>query len=50
MHDVVVYFSSLPKIADRDRKIQVLQAFADGARASGASVMIQKEYAAVDCK
>ena len=50
MHDVVVYFSSLPKIADRDRKVQVLQAFADGVRASGASVMIQKEYAVVDCK
>jgi hypothetical protein len=50
MYDVVVYLSSLPKIADRDRKIQVLKAFADGVAAQGASVMIQTEYQVVDCE
>ena len=49
MYDVVVYLSSLPRIADRNRKIDVLQAFAEGARAQGASVLIQTELQVVDC-
>jgi hypothetical protein len=44
MHDVVVYFSSLQKQTP-SRKIDVLQAFADGARSQGASVHIETTYA-----
>ena len=43
MHDVVVYASSLPRIADRNRKTEVLEAFAAGARAQGAQVLLQHE-------
>lgn len=50
MYDVVVYLSSLPRIADRDRKVQVLKAFAQGAQAQGASVLLQTEYQVVDCR
>jgi hypothetical protein len=50
MYDVVVYLSSLPRIADRNRKVEVLQAFAEGARAQGASVLVQKELQVVDCR
>jgi hypothetical protein len=50
MHDVVVYLSSLPRIADRNRKVEVLQAFAEGARAQGASVLVQTELRVVDCR
>jgi hypothetical protein len=50
MYDVVVYLSSLPRIADRNRKIEVLQAFAEGARAQGASVLVQTELQVVDCR
>lgn len=50
MYDVVVYLSSLPKIADRNRKVRVLEAMAQGARAQGASVLLQTEYQVVDCK
>lgn len=50
MHDVVVYLSSLPKIADRNRKVRVLQAFAQGAEAAGARVLTQTEYQVVDCR
>jgi hypothetical protein len=49
-YDVVVYLSSLPKIADRNRKVQVLQAFAKGVEAQGATVLVQTEYQVVDCK
>jgi hypothetical protein len=49
MYDVVVYLSSLPKIADRNRKVQVLDAFAQGVTAQGGSVLIQREYQVVDC-
>jgi len=41
--DVVVYFSSLQKQTP-SRKIDVLQAFADGARSQGASVVIERTY------
>lgn len=50
MYDVVVYLSSLPRIADRNRKVEVLQAFAQGAQAQGARVLIQTELQVVDCR
>jgi hypothetical protein len=50
MYDVVVYLSSLPRIADRNRKVEVLQAFAEGAQAQGASVLVQTELQVVDCR
>ena len=50
MYDVVVYLSSLPRIADRNRKVEVLQAFAQGAQAQGARVLIQSELQVVDCR
>ena len=50
MIDVAVYLSSLPRIADRNRKVEVLQMFAEGARRQGASVLIQTESKVVDSK
>lgn len=50
MYDVVVYLSSLPKIADRNRKVRVLEAFAQGAEAAGARVLTQTQYQVVDCR
>lgn len=50
MYDVVVYLSSLPRIADRNRKVEVLRAFAAGAEKQGAKVLVQTEYKVVDCK
>lgn len=50
MHDVVVYLSSLPRIADRNRKVDVLRAFADGARAAGADVLLQDRYQVVPAR
>ena len=41
MHDVAVYLSSLPRIADRNRKVDVLTAFAQGAQVAGASTILQ---------
>lgn len=43
MHDVVVYLSSLPRIADRNRKVQVLESFAAGAQTQGAQVLLQTQ-------
>ena len=43
MYDVVVYLSSLPRIADHDRKAQILKAFAEGCQRAGASTFIQTE-------
>lgn len=43
MHDVVVYLSSLPRIADRNRKVEVLQAFVQGARSQGLDVVAQDQ-------
>ena len=43
MHDVVVYASSLPRVADRSRKIEVLEAFVAGAQAQGARVLLQRQ-------
>jgi hypothetical protein len=48
--DVVVYLSSLPKISDRNRKVEVLRAFAAGAQRAGASVFVQTENNIVDCR
>jgi hypothetical protein len=50
MYDVVVYLSSLPRIADRNRKVEVLRAFAHGAQAQGATVLVQTEPHVVDCR
>lgn len=50
MYDVVVYLSSLPRIADHNRKVEVLQAFAHGARACGANVLLQTQPKVVDCR
>jgi hypothetical protein len=50
MYDVVVYLSSLPRIADRNRKVEVLRAFAAGAESQGARVLIQTELKVVDCR
>lgn len=49
MHDVVVYFSSLQKQTP-SRKIDVLQAFADGARSQGATVHIETAYTVRPCR
>lgn len=50
MHDVAVYLSSLPRIADRNRKVDVLQAFAQGAQAAGANTILQTQYSTVPAK
>jgi len=50
MYDVVVYLSSLPRIADRNRKVEVLRAFAQGAQAQGARVLVQSQPQVVDCR
>ena len=50
MYDVVVYLSSLPRIADRERKAQTLRAFAAGAAAQGARVLVQTRNEVVDCR
>lgn len=42
MHDVVVYLSSLPRIADRNRKVQTLRAFYDGVSNLGLTVHLQE--------
>lgn len=47
VHDVVVYLSSVPRISDHNRKIQVLTAFAEGAQACGAKVFLQREHVIV---
>jgi len=41
MYDVVVYLSSLPRIADRNRKVEVLQAFAAGCNHLGLKTLLQ---------
>ena len=50
MYDVVVYLSSLPRIADHDRKVQIMRAFAVGARKIGLTVLEQTTYDVVDCR
>lgn len=43
MYDVVVYLSSLPRIADRNRKVECLRAFAQGCRSIGLNVLEQEK-------
>ena len=50
MYDVVVYFSSLPRIADHDRKVQILRAFSEGCKRIGLRVLDQTKCEIVDCK
>lgn len=49
-YDVAVYYSSLPKIADRTRKMQVLEAFAQGAVSAGANTITVEDSRLVDAK
>lgn len=50
MHDVVVYLSSLPKIADRNRKTEVLRAMAVGTQALGMTVFEQHQREVVPAR
>lgn len=50
MHDVVVYLSSLPRIADRNRKVEVLQAFAAGCNRLGLNTLLQTQPQVVPAK
>lgn len=50
MYDVAVYLSSLPRIADRNRKVEVLRAFAQGSAAAGANTLIQDKYHTVPAR
>jgi hypothetical protein len=50
MYDVAVYLSSLPRIADRNRKVDVLQAFAAGATSTGANTILQTQYSTVPAR
>lgn len=50
MYDVVVYFSSLPRIADHDRKVQIMRAFSQGCKNQGLRVLDQTELNVVDCR
>ena len=50
MYDVVVYFSSLPRIADHDRKVQIMRAFSEGCKNQGLRVLDQTELNVVDCR
>lgn len=48
--DVVVYFSSLPRIADHDRKVQIMRAFSAGCKKLGLRVLDQTQLDVVDCR
>lgn len=50
MHDVVVYLSSLPRIADRNRKVEVLHAFANGCSQLGLKTLLQDRTQVVPAK
>ena len=50
MYDVAVYYSCLPRIADRDRKVQVMRAFAEGARHLGMNVCEQTVQSVVPAR
>lgn len=50
MYDVVVYLSSLPRIADRNRKVEVLQAFAAGCNQLGLKTLLQDRTQVVPAK
>ncbi len=50
MHDVVVYLSSLPRIADRNRKVEVLRSFAKGAESQGLKTLVQDQRQVVPAR
>ena len=50
MHDVVVYLSSLPRIADRNRKTEVLQSFVQGCQGLGLNTLAQTVNSVVPCR
>ena len=50
VHDVVVYLSSLPRIADRNRKTEVLQAFVQGCESQGLKTLAQTANAVIPCR
>lgn len=50
MYDVVVYLSSLAKIADRNRKTECLTAFAEGAQRLGLRTLVQTEMTVVPAR
>jgi hypothetical protein len=50
MHDVVVYLSSLPRIADRNRKVETLNAFAQGCHRLGLKTLVQTQCQVVPAK
>lgn len=50
MHDVAVYLSSLPRVADRNRKVDVLTAFYHGAKHLGANAVLETQYRTVPAK
>jgi len=50
VYDVAVYLSTLPKISDRNRKVEVLQAFYQGAQSLGLNVCLQQERHIVPAK
>jgi hypothetical protein len=50
VHDVVVYLSSLPRIADRNRKTEVLQAFVQGCESLGLKTLAQTNNTIVPCR
>lgn len=49
-YDVAVYLSSLPRIADRTRKTQVLEAFAEGCRSVGAKTILVTQHQIVEAR
>jgi hypothetical protein len=50
MYDVVVYLSSLPRIADRNRKVECLRAFAQGCYQTGVNALLQDKLQVVPAK
>jgi hypothetical protein len=50
MYDVVVYLSSLPRIADRNRKVDCLRAFAQGCQHLGLNALLQDKLQVVPAK
>ena len=50
MHDVVVYLTSLPRIAGRNRKTEVLRAFAAGAKHIGMKCLVQDQHQVIPAR
>jgi len=49
-YDVAVYMGTLPKIKNHDRKIRILNDFADGARRCGAKVIVTTDKVIQDAR